>query len=83
MLWYMKEHNGTIEASTTNGFRTVAEVGRTLRMKRVAVMRLVRRGAFPSATRPGRNWLIPASDVDAYLAARRVKPEVAKGGGAC
>ncbi|MBS0188908.1 MAG: helix-turn-helix domain-containing protein [Planctomycetes bacterium] len=39
--------------------------------------RWCRKGRFPNATRVGRQYRVPASDVEAYLAARRVKPEVA------
>lgn len=39
-----------------------------------SVQRLVKAGAFPNAIRHARALRIPDTDVDAYLASRRVKP---------
>lgn len=66
-------------ATAEAGLQKVREVADRLRLHTKVVTRMVLRGDFPNAVKLGRDWRIPASDVDAYLAARRVKPE---GGGA-
>jgi excisionase family DNA binding protein len=52
----------------------LAQVVQMLRVSGKTGWRLVNKGVFPGAFKAGRDWRIPASDVDAYIAARRVRP---------
>lgn len=53
---------------------TAEEVADKLRLHRKVVSRMVARGDFPGAFKAGRDWRIPQSSVDAYIASRRVDP---------
>ena len=46
---------------------TTAEVAPVLRLTAATVSRMCNRGEFPGAVKPGKSWLIPASDVESLL----------------
>lgn len=53
-------------------YMTIPEVAAELRLNRRTVLTLIRQARFPSAFRAGRDWRVPASDVEAYIASTRV-----------
>lgn len=66
------EHLRAQSSPVDSDLLTVKEVGRRLRLKRMAIARLIKAQAFPNATKPGKAWRIPKADVDAYLRERSV-----------
>jgi len=52
-------------------FLTVAEVAALLRRSAETIRRRVAHGRYPGAFLDGREWRIPAADVEAEIAARR------------
>jgi len=50
----------------------VAEVAALLRRSADTIRRRIARGAYPGAFLDGREWRIPAADVEAEIGARRV-----------
>lgn len=60
----------------------VQELATRLRVKRKTAERMCRRGEFPNALKVNGDWRVPESDVDAYLASRRVVPPAPVEGGA-
>jgi len=51
---------------------TRQDIEKRLRLKREAVTKMIVRRDFPNAVKLGKAWRVPKSDVDAYLASRRV-----------
>lgn len=46
---------------------TTEQVSEILLVTPGTVRHLLRDGKFPNATRPGRGWLVPRSDVHSYI----------------
>lgn len=53
----------------------VSDVAVRLNVHPKTAERFVRRGIFPNAVMVEGSYRIPSSDIDAYLAANRVKPQ--------
>jgi len=58
--------------ATTSDLYTRRDVEKRLRVGRASVVKLILGGDFPNAAKVGWVWRVPKSDVDAYLASRRV-----------
>ena len=43
------------------------QVAEYLMVKEATVRLLLRQGKFPHAMRPGRSWLVPLTDLEAYV----------------
>jgi excisionase family DNA binding protein len=62
-------------------FLTVGEVAALLRRSTETIRRRIAQGCYPGTFLDGREWRVPASDVEAEIAARRVdvvRPESAR-----
>lgn len=59
---------------------TRQDIQRILGISRGTASQLILDGAFPNAAKVGHTWRVPKSDIDAYLAANRVKPQAQEGG---
>jgi excisionase family DNA binding protein len=71
-----------MNATTEIKFLTARQVADMLRLHLNTVRRFVGEGRFPNATKPGTEYLIPETDVEAYLASRRVVQPAKLGGAA-
>jgi excisionase family DNA binding protein len=73
----MKLHESTDHSETIGR----SDLERELNISRSTASVMLQRGSFPNAFRlDGRAWRIPRSDVEAFKAARRVKPTQVGGG---
>jgi len=56
-------------------FLTTADVATRCRVSEYTARRWASNGTFPNASRVGRSYLIPAKDLEAVLASKRVRNE--------
>lgn len=57
----------------TDPLMTRSDIQARLQVSRGVASQLILAGAFPNASKVGRQWRVPASDIDAYLAKNRVQ----------